>query len=118
MILPIRVAVDGDVGITLALEQFGDNVVDFHTVAFAIGRGSIGTRDTSGHLTGVRRVVSPRRRIAVGGGEVRVGRVPVKSTVDSGTSTKQAPGEGVNVLAPPEGIGILEHGLFGFVSGD
>lgn len=79
-------------------------------------------------LVGILLVIPPGRGPAIFSGEVRVRWVPVETavasqlvvslratcteyppSVDSGTSTQKASGEDVDILAPPEGVAVLEH---------
>lgn len=97
VILLVRRVVDGQVPVSERLEQIPHDVVQLHEVALAIGRGNVGGRKASLHLVGVWRVVGPGRRPAIGNREVRVGRVPVKTAIDSSSTTQQAASKDVNI---------------------
>lgn len=130
LLLEVGTVVDYCVAISNGPQKPFNNVVSLLEVPLAISGRAVSARNTLFQLVGVLLVVLPRLWPAVGRGKVRIRWVPVETvrvgqpavrrlvtyrlsrclpSIDSGTSAKQASGEYVNVLAPPERIAVLEH---------
>jgi hypothetical protein len=97
MVLEVRVVVDGDVRVAVLGKEAADNTEDLVEVTLAVGRWGVRAREASLDLVGIRAVVGPRRRPAVLRTEVRVGRVPVETTVDGRATTNKAAGESADI---------------------
>lgn len=111
MVLVVGVIVDRDVLVALVLEHRHYDVSALREVTLSISGCMVRAGDALLELIGERAVVAPALRPANRRREVsRVG-VPVESTVDGGTTAKEAASEYGDILAPPVGVGIGEHRL-------